>query len=279
MPTVAVGAVLAGRFELTRVLATGMTGAVFEGHDRLLDRPVAVKMLHPYLAGTPDAARFASEGQVLAALAHPNLAAIYDMDSVDGVPYLVMEYVAGDSLAQIIERDGPPAAATAISWALQICRGLEYTHGRQVIHRDIKPQNILITGGQRVKIVDFGIARGPASMEMTAPGWVLGTAHYLAPEVAAGGPATVQSDLYSLGVVLYRLFTGRLPFTGEDPLAVAMQHQSAPVPRPSELRPDLPAGVEEVLLRLLEKDPRRRYPGAGAVAAALVGVAAALGSR
>jgi serine/threonine-protein kinase len=143
-------------------------------------------------------------------------------------------------------------------------------HERGVVHRDIKPQNILVTGG-RVRIVDFGIARGPETAEMTAPGWVMGTAQYLAPEVIAGQPATPRSDLYSLGVVLYRLFTGRLPFEGDDPFAIARQHQTAEVPAPSSIVPDLPPALEEVLLRLLEKEPEHRYASAAAAGAALAG--------
>ncbi|MBI4497652.1 MAG: protein kinase [Chloroflexi bacterium] len=266
---VGVGTVLAGRYVLEEVLATGGMGAIFRGYDRLLERPVAIKTLHPHLAGTPYADRFLQEGQTVAALAHPNLVTIYDMGRMESLPYLVMEYVRGESLAAILERDGPLSPAAGIPLAVQICRGLAYAHERGVVHRDIKPQNILVTPAGQVKIVDFGIARGPAAAEMTEPGWVLGTAHYLAPEVVAGQPATPRSDLYALGVVLYRLFTGRLPFAGDDPLAVAMLHRTAPVPPPSVVRPELPRSLEAPLLRLLEKDPERRYPSATAVATAL----------
>ena len=273
---VRVGSVLAGRYHLEQVIATGGMGAIFKGHDQLLDRPVAVKVLHPHLANSDDAERFAREGQVIASLMHPNLATIYDMDSVDGLPYLVIEFVEGESLAEIIEREAPVPASPGIALAVQICRGLAYMHERGVVHRDIKPQNILVTNTECVKIVDFGIARGPTASEMTAPGWVLGTAHYLAPEVAAGEAATVRSDLYSLGVVLYRLFTGTLPFEGDNPLAVAMLHRTAPVPPPSERHRGVTRELEEVLLRLLEKEPERRYSNASGVAAALSGAALAL---
>ncbi len=145
------------------------------------------------------------------------------------------------------------------------------------MHRDVKPQNLIVTPSGAIRLVDFGIARASDATELTMPGSILGTAHYLAPELVAGEPASVRSDLYALGVVLYRLFTGRLPFPGDDPLAVAMRHRTDPIPPPSEVVTDLPPGVEEILLRLLEKDPERRYASAGDVAVALAGVRAATG--
>jgi serine/threonine-protein kinase len=268
---IGVGAVLAGRYEIETTLASGGMGAIFRGIDYMLRRPVAIKVLHPHLAQTGAAERFFREGRVLGSLMHPNLATIFDMGSENGLPYLVMEFVDGESLAAIIERDAPLSRAAGMPIALQLCRGLAYMHERGVVHRDIKPQNILITNGDRVRIVDFGIARGPEASEMTAPGWVMGTAQYLAPETVAGEAATARSDLYSLGVVLYRLFTGRLPFDGDDPFAVAMLHRTAPVPEPSRFVPGINPALAEVLLRLLEKDPDDRYPSAAAVAAALAG--------
>jgi serine/threonine-protein kinase len=268
---VGVGAVLAGRYLLEGTLASGGMGALFRGRDEVLDRPVAVKVLHPHLAETDAAARFLREGRVLGSLMHPNLATIFDMDSEGGLPYLVMEFVEGESLAEVIDRDAPVSRPAGMPIALQLCRGLAYMHERGVVHRDIKPQNILITKGDRVRIVDFGIARGPEAAEMTAPGWVMGTAQYLAPEIVAGEAATPRSDLYALGVVLYRLFTARLPFEGDDPFAVALQHRTAPVPPPTQFVPDMPPALAEVLLRLLEKEPRDRYQTASAVGAALAG--------
>lgn len=271
MVGVGVGAVLAGRYELESTLASGGMGAIFRGSDHVLRRPVAVKVLHPHLAETSAAERFSREGRLLGSLMHPNLATIFDMGSQNGLPYLVMEFVEGESLAAIIERDAPLSRTAGMPIALQLCRGLAYMHERGVVHRDIKPQNILITHGDRVRIVDFGIARGPETSEMTAPGWVMGTAQYLAPETVAGEAATTRSDLYSLGVVLYRLFTGRLPFDGDDPFAVAMQHRTATVPPPSQFIPQIHPALAEVLLRLLEKEPDARYQSAAATAAALAG--------
>lgn len=268
---VGVGAVLAGRYQLESTLASGGMGALFRGVDDVLGRPVAVKVLHPHLAETSAAERFFREGRVLGSLMHPNLATIFDMGSENGLPYLVMEFVEGESLAAIIERDAPVSRADGMPLALQLCRGLSYMHERGVVHRDIKPQNILITNGDRVRIVDFGIARGPEAAEMTAPGWVMGTAQYLAPEIVAGEAATARSDLYALGVVLYRLFTGRLPFDGEDPFAVALQHRTAAVPDPTQFVPSMHPSLGEVLLRLLEKAPDDRYQSAAAVGAALAG--------
>lgn len=268
---IAVGALLDGRYLLQEVLATGGMGAVFRGRDRVLERPVAVKTLHPHLASTPHAPRFIHEGETLAGLGNPNLVAVYDAGTVEGLPYLVMEYIEGESLASIIAREGPMRPETGVPLAVQICRGLAHAHAQGVVHRDIKPQNLVVTPSGQVKIVDFGIARGRETAEMTEPGSVMGTAHYMAPEVAAGGAATAQSDLYSLGVVLYRLFTGRLPFEGEDPVSVAVKHRTAPVPRPSTIRPEIPPQLETALMRLLAKDPARRYAHATAAGAALLG--------
>lgn len=263
------GAVLADRYRIDEPLATGAMGAVFRGHDTLLDRPVAVKVLHPHLASSDYAERFVREGQTVAALSHPNLVGIYDMGNADGLPYLVMEFVKGEDLLALLSRNGPVSVATGVRLGLQICGGLAYAHEHGIIHRDIKPQNILVDPYERVEIVDFGIARGPQAAEMTAPGSVLGTADYLAPEVGAGEPASISSDLYSLGVVFYRLFTGRLPFEGDNPLSVAMLHRTAVPFPPSALRLGLPEAVEAIILRLLEKDPALRFPSATAVAEAL----------
>ena len=269
IPGIGIGTVLDDRYVLDDVIATGGMGTIFRGYDKLLERTVAIKSLHPHLATTSYAERFFQEGQTIASLAHPNLVTVYDVGSIDGLPYLVMEYIDGEDLATIIERNGAMAPAAAVPLAVQICRGLGYAHDKGIVHRDVKPQNILVTGVGHVKIVDFGIARVASSLEMTEPGWVLGTAQYLAPEVAVGQQATTQSDLYSLGVVLYRLFTGQLPFDAENPLAVAMLHRTEPVPLPSSIRPGLPQLVEDVLLRLLQKEPDRRYNTASQVATAL----------
>lgn len=265
------GALLGGRYAIEATLGSGGMGSIFRGLDRLLGRPVAVKVLHPHLAGTDAASRFLTEGRILGSLMHPNLTTIFDMDREGGLPYLVMAYVEGESLASVIEREAPLTPAAGLPIALQLCRGLAYMHERGVVHRDMKPQNILITRGGRVCIVDFGIARGPEASEMTAPGWVMGTAQYLAPEIVAGEGTSAQTDLYALGVVLYRLFTGRLPFEGQDPLEVALQHRTTPVPSPREFVPEMPRALAEVLTRLLKKDPAGRYPNAAAVGAALVG--------
>jgi serine/threonine protein kinase len=275
------GSILDGRYRLEDVIATGGMGAIFRGTDLVLDRPVAVKTIHPHLATTSHAARFLHEAETLAALAHPNLVAVYDSGTQQGLPYLVMEYIQGESLASILQREGPVDPGTGTALAVEICKGLAYAHSRGVIHRDIKPQNLLVTPDGQVKIVDFGIARGPQSAEMTETGSVIGTAYYLAPEVAAGGGASVRSDLYSLGVVLYRLFTGRLPFEGNDPVAVAVKHRTASVPPPSSIRPGLPRHIEASLMRLLEKLPSRRYANAAAAAAALQDLdhAAVVGAR
>ncbi len=266
---------------------------VMSALDAVLDRPVAVKILREHLAHDPIAvARFRREARAVAALSHPNIVAIHDVGAVEreqvvdgrrlapGRPYLVTELVVGQPLDLLLRRDGPLGWRTACEVGEAVAAALAYAHGGGIVHRDLKPANVMLTPWGHVKVLDFGIALAPTWTPITDAGRVHGTAEYLSPEQARGDGVDGRSDLYSLGVVLYELLTGRVPFTGENAVAVALQHlEQRPEPVRS-FRPDVPLELERVVHRCLEKNPANRYPSAGALRAALAaarGAAAASG--
>src|SRR5919112_1780236 len=219
---------------------------VYLAHDDILDRDVALKVMSSRYASDEEfVERFKREAQSAAALSHPNIVSIFDRgESEDGTYYIAMEYLP---------------ARTAAAVALQMAEALRAAHERDVIHRDIKPHNILITGLGDVKVTDFGIARAAASSTMTRTGHILGTAHYISPEQAMGEPVGPASDLYSLGVVLYEMLTGELPFDADTPLGIAMKHVNGHLRPPKELNPSVPDGINAITLRLLSKNPEDRY--------------------
>ncbi|WP_225849312.1 serine/threonine-protein kinase [Streptomyces sp. HPF1205] len=252
-------ALVAGRYRLEERLARGGMGAVWRGVDTTLGRPVAVKVLA--IEDDPDLTeRFRLEARAAARLNHPNLVAAYDFGAHDGRPYLVMELVDGHSLSEELAGYGPLDPDRAAGIAAQTARGLAAAHGQSVVHRDIKPGNLMLAADGTVKIADFGIARliDEASPALTATGHVMGSSAYLAPERALGAPAVPASDVYSLGCVLYEMLTGRPPFGGGTAAAVAHQHvQATPVP-PGRLRPGIPAALADLLPHLMAKDPAAR---------------------
>lgn len=238
---------------------------VYLARDRSLDRPVAVKELVPEFATDPSfVERFRREAQAAANLAHPNIVGVYDWGAQDGTYFIVMEYVDGPSLSQVVRRDGPLHPRRAAEIAGEVAAALGFAHSRGVVHRDVKPGNVLLTSTGQSKVTDFGIARALSSSDddLTQAGSVMGTATYFSPEQAQGLPVDPRSDLYSLGVVLYEMVTGRPPFSGETPLAIAYKHvQDQPVP-PSGVIPDLPRGLEAIIMKLLQKRPDDRYASA-----------------
>ncbi|MGQ0671041.1 MAG: Stk1 family PASTA domain-containing Ser/Thr kinase [Actinomycetota bacterium] len=256
--------VLAGRYRIEETLGRGGMATVFKGTDLVLGRPVAVKILAPQFAENQDfVARFRREAQAAARLNNPNLVGVYDTGSDNGVNYIVMEYVEGRTLAEFLERGGRLMPERAIELAEAVCRALEYAHAQGVIHRDIKPGNIMVTRRGEVKVMDFGIARvvtTSETIEQTAA--VLGTAAYLSPEQAQGQPVDARSDLYSAGIVLYEMLTGRAPFAGDSPVAVAYKHvQETPVSA-SKLNADVSPELDAVVMRALSKNPANRYQSA-----------------
>lgn len=257
--------VLDGRYEVHRTLARGGMADVYLARDRSLDRPVAVKVLFNEFATDPSfVERFRREAQSAAGLAHPNIVAVYDWGAEDGTYFIVMEYVDGQSLADLLRASGPLHPRRAAELAFEVAGALGFAHSRGVIHRDVKPGNVLVSSNGVAKVTDFGIARAVSSPseELTQAGSVMGTATYFSPEQAQGFSVDARSDLYSLGVVLYEMLCGRPPFTGDSPVAIAYKHvQERPAP-PSQFVSDLPPGLEAVVMRLLAKNPDNRYRSA-----------------
>ena len=242
-------------------LGSGGMADVFLAHDDILDRDVALKVMSTRYASDEEfVERFKREAQSAAALSHPNIVSIFDRgESEDGTYYIAMEYLPGGTLKDRILRRGALPANTAAAVALQMAEALRAAHERDVIHRDIKPHNILVTGSGDVKVTDFGIARAASSSTMTRTGHILGTAHYISPEQAMGEHVGPASDLYSLGVVLYEMLTGELPFDADTPIGIAMKHVNGHVRPPQDLNPSVPDGINAITLRLLAKNPEERY--------------------
>jgi serine/threonine protein kinase/class 3 adenylate cyclase len=254
----------AERYTRKGVIGGGGMAEVYLAHDEILDRDVALKVLRRQYADDERLVeRFRREATNAASLSHPNIVAVHDRgETDDGAYYIVMEHVADGTLKDRIQKEGalPPSVATAL--ALQIAKALDAAHRRGIIHRDVKPQNVLLTEEGEAKVADFGIARAAASSTMTKTGSVLGTAYYISPEQALGQPASPQSDLYSLGVVLYEMLTGELPYDAETPMGIAMKHVSGQMRPPKEVNPNVPEGINAVAIRLLAPDPKDRYKSA-----------------
>src|SRR4051794_14274929 len=233
---------------------------VYRAHDRLLERPVALKILHEQFAQDPDALeRFGREARAVAQLAHPNIVTVIDRGEDAGRPYIVFEYIGGENLKQLVAREGPLPIARVIEIGMQVARALEAAHDRGVVHRDVKSQNVLIAEEGRAKVTDFGIARTRNTEGMTLTGTIMGTSDYIPPEQARGETAGEAGDVYSLGVVLFELLTGRLPYEGDNAVAVAMRHVNDPVPSVRALRSDVPPRLEALVQRSLAKEPRERF--------------------
>jgi serine/threonine-protein kinase len=255
-----VGELIAGRYEIEEVVGSGGMATVYRAHDRLLERRVALKILHEHFVRDADAVeRFQREARSVAQLAHPNIVTVIDRGEDDGRPYIVFEYVEGENLKQHLARRGALPAPEALDLALQVALALEAAHDRGVVHRDVKPQNVILAEEGRAKVTDFGIARARDTGAITVTGTVMGTSDYIPPEQAQGEPAGEQGDVYSLGVVLYELLTGEVPYEAENPVAVAMRHVHDPVPSARERRPDVPPRVDAIVRRALAKDPDQRY--------------------
>jgi beta-lactam-binding protein with PASTA domain/predicted Ser/Thr protein kinase len=257
-----IGTVFDGRYRIVRKLGAGGMADVYLAEDQELGRRVAIKILNDrHAADDSFIERFRREAKNAAGLSHPNIVSIYDRGEAEGTYYIAMEFLDGRSLKELIVSRGPAPIKTAVEYARQILAAIGSAHRHGIIHRDIKPHNVLVGPEGRLKVTDFGIARSGAS-QMTEVGSIIGTAQYLSPEQARGAPVDQTSDLYSVGVVLYELLTGQVPFTGDTPLEIAMKHLSEPPRPPSELRPEVPHDLDLVVLRALAKDPSDRYGSA-----------------
>jgi len=261
---------LNNRYELVAKIGDGGMAVVFKALDRKLNRTVAVKVLRESYASDPQfLARFTREAQSAASLTHPNIVSVYDVGQDGDVHYIVMEYIEGQNLKEVITEYAPLPTQLAIEYAIQMCNALGYAHSKGLIHRDVKPQNMLIDRGGQIKVADFGIAKGLGDVTLTQAGFTLGTVHYFSPEQAQGKPALPQSDLYSIGVVLYEMLTGRIPFESDNPLALALKHIEEAPTSPRKYNPAIPPALEQLILKALAKQPAQRYPNAAAFAQAL----------
>jgi serine/threonine-protein kinase len=244
-----------GRYRIERTLGHGGMAVVYLAHDQELHRPVAIKVLAQHLAGDANfRARFLQESRLASRLSHPNVVQVYDAGETDGNPYIVMEYVPGDTMAG----RGKLAHADALPLALQACAGLQHAHNAGLVHRDVKPANLLVRKDDVLKIADFGIARAAELTRLTQHGTVLGTAAYLSPEQAAGEEVTTATDIYSLGAVIYELLTGRAPYQFESLAELAAQQSGGMITPPRDLEPSIPEPVEAAVMRALAREPRFR---------------------
>ncbi|HKH23171.1 MAG TPA: protein kinase, partial [Solirubrobacterales bacterium] len=252
--------VLSGRYRLESKLGSGGMSTVYLATDEVLDRSVAIKLLHREISEEEDQLeRFRREARAAARLSHPNLVGVIDAGEDDGRPYIVFEYIEGRTLKRRIQDDRPLPVDEAVAYAIEIGRGLTAAHARKLVHRDVKPQNVLIDPDGRAKVTDFGIARSLESKGLTATGRVVGTTDYVSPEQAMGEEVDERSDVYSLGVVLYEMLTGEVPFMAETQVGVAMKHVNQPMPDVRAKRPEVSAAVAAVVDRATTKDPRDRY--------------------
>ncbi|HUZ99378.1 MAG TPA: serine/threonine-protein kinase [Gaiellaceae bacterium] len=266
---------IAGRYRLDELIGRGGMSEVWVATDLELGRRVAVKLLAP----NEDIARFEREARAVAALADPNVTQLYDYGESDGRPFMVLEYLSGGSLEDLLRANGALPDGDTHRIAAEIAAGLAHAHARGVIHRDLKPSNVLFDEEGRAKLSDFGIARMAAGDgTLTEAGTVLGTAAYISPEQAAGLPATAASDVYSFGVLLFRMLTARLPFESDDPLTLVVQHRDEAPPLVTDIRPDAPLELAATATAALTKDPAARPPNGAALVDALAGVGAALGA-
>jgi serine/threonine protein kinase len=267
------GMVLGDRYELIEKIGEGGMSIVYKARCRILDRIVAVKVLKEEFAQDDSfVQRFKTEALAAASLSHPNLVNIYDVGQQDECYYIVMEYVQGQTLKELIEREAPLPIEKAIDIAIMICDGLHHAHEKGIIHRDIKPQNVLITEFGIVKVADFGIAQAITKKTITFGGNVVGSVHYISPEQAKGEPLTRATDIYSVGCVLYEMVTGQIPYDADSPITVALKHIHDDIPPIRAVNSEVPVSLEGIIIKAMEKLPQHRFSTAEELRNALLNV-------
>ena len=253
------GQMINDRYQIIRTIGEGGMANVYLAHDTILDRDVAVKVLRGDLAGDEKfVRRFQREAIAASSLSHPNIVEMYDVGEDDGKYFIVMEYIEGRTLKSLIKKRGALTLSEVIDIMLQITSGLSCAHESYIIHRDIKPQNILILDDGRVKITDFGIAMALNSNELTQTNSVMGSVHYLPPEQANGSGSTIKSDIYSTGILMYELLTGKIPFKGDNAVEIAIKQMKDPIPSVCEYNFEIPQSIENIILKATAKNPRNR---------------------
>ena len=269
-PGALTGTVLSGRYRLESKLGSGGMSTVYLARDETLERWVAAKVLHREISDQPDQIeRFRREARAVAQVSHPNVVAVIDAGEDGGRPYIVFEYVDGETLKQRIDRSGRLPLDEAAAYAIEVGRGLGAAHARRLVHRDVKPQNVLIDSEGRAKVTDFGIARELEQDGLTKTGRVLGTTDYVSPEQAMGKEVDARSDIYSLGILLYEMLTGDVPFQADNLVGVAMKHVNEQMPNVQKVRPGVSSALAAVVERATEKDADKRYPDMKAMLADL----------
>jgi serine/threonine-protein kinase len=266
-----IGELIGGRYEIEELVGTGGMSSVYRARDSVLERRVALKVLHEHFSADPEyVERFRREARAIARLNHPNIVTVIDRGEFGKRQFIVFEHIPGENLKQVVEREGQLPVAQALALTHQIARGLAFAHQHGVVHRDVKPQNVLLDESSTAKVTDFGIARSlDPGQELTQTGTLLGTSDYIAPEQASGQPVDARSDQYSLGVLLYELLTGEVPYPADSFMAVAMRHLRDPVPSVRDRRPDVPDRVDEIVARAMAKRPEDRFPSTEAMMAAI----------
>jgi eukaryotic-like serine/threonine-protein kinase len=262
MPTtfLNVASALEDRYQVMKELGRGGMGIVFQAFDKQLSEPVAIKILSPFLSNDPEALeRLKREVSSARRVSHTNVIRIHDIGEAKGLHYVSMEYFPGENLKDFIRKNPHLSLMQAYQIAMQICDGVEAAHRQGVVHRDLKPQNVIIDSRNQIKIIDFGLAHSAHLKGLTATGLIMGTPEYMSPEQVAGNRVDDRTDIYSLGIMLYELFTGRVPFTGDSAIAVGFMQMKDPPPAPCSINPQLSPKIEAVILRALEKEPGRRY--------------------
>lgn len=272
MPTtfLNVASALEGRYQILKELGRGGMGIVFHAHDKELKEQVAIKILSPLLSNDPEALeRLKREVSAARRITHSNVIRIHDIAEVNGLHYVSMEFFYGTNLKEFVKRSGTLSMMQAYEIAAQICEGLDAAHRQGVIHRDLKSQNIIINPSNHIKIIDFGLAHSAHLQGMTATGLIMGTPEYMSPEQVSGKRVDERADIYSLGIILYELFTGRVPFSGDSAIAVGFKQLKEDPPPPRDINPQLAPEVEAILLKALQKDPANRYGSVTALKTAL----------